>query len=285
MLFCFDFTAFFPFLYRLSICCVYAFSFRSHSINITCNIQQSASNELNVRVLDKWINIYQANKYKVLSSTLFCSVCRCLFIAFFSRLFSFYFICPQNNCEPRCQRHTHLQLSIICWCIISTQSMCIEIKRKTWNENSQQPVNSSISRLTSDRCVNPKNFCVSAQLVLVCMQLSRYNWILCVGRMLHDSGTGWETELRFDIKGFCVLTKGWHTHTHSFSLFAHLLPDIEHNKWPCVRLFSLVIVSDNVNITSLETKTDKKDKTYSRAGAGKSARHRNGQHFEMEDKW
>lgn len=42
--------------------------FLSRSINITWNIQQSASNELNVRVLDKCINIYQANKYKILSS-------------------------------------------------------------------------------------------------------------------------------------------------------------------------------------------------------------------------
>lgn len=39
----------------------------SHPINIIWNIQQSASNELSVRVLDKWINIYQANKYKALS--------------------------------------------------------------------------------------------------------------------------------------------------------------------------------------------------------------------------
>lgn len=45
--------------------------FHSHSINITWNIQQSASNELYVRVLDKCINIYQANKYKVLSTTHF----------------------------------------------------------------------------------------------------------------------------------------------------------------------------------------------------------------------
>lgn len=68
----------FHFCFPLSLDVLFSFfrrrrcrRFRSHSINITWNIQQSASNELCVTVLDKCINIYQANKYKVLSTVRF----------------------------------------------------------------------------------------------------------------------------------------------------------------------------------------------------------------------